>query len=94
MNKRREYRDDDGRSIADMSGVERPRLFTVPSRENAEKNADEEPAARPALENPASAMSKSDRRAFIWGAIGAGLLIALAFIVGLGLVILLITLLR
>ena len=75
-----------------MSGVERPHLFSVPRRKKAEKTEQPESDSRPAWEVPQ--LSKSDRRAFIRGALGASLLIALAFIVGLGLVILLFTLLR
>lgn len=93
MSKRREYDDDDGRQIADMSGVERPHLFTVPKRKAAETSDDAESPAKPEWENPASSMPKDDRRAFIRGALTASLLIALAFLAGLGLVILLITLL-
>ena len=94
MRKRRQYDDDDGRQIADMSGVERPNLFNVRTAPKTEKseNAEESPA-KPEWENPASSMPKDDRRAFIWGALSASLLIALAFLVGLGIVILLITLL-
>ena len=92
MSRNRPYDDDDGRSIADMSGVERPRLFSVPRRQKADKAEEPQPDSRPAWEN--ISMSKSDRRAFIRGALGASLLIALAFIVGVGLVILLFTLLR
>lgn len=93
MSKRREYDDDDGRQIADMSGVERPNLFTVRTAPKAEKTEDDEPAAKPEWENPASSMPKDDRRAFIRGALTASLLIALAFLAGIGIVILLITLL-
>lgn len=94
MSRRKEYPDDDGRSIADMSGVERPRLFSVPVRKKEQKDEEPDASAKPQWVNPASSMSKADRRAFIWGALGAALLIALAFIAGLGLVILLITLLK
>lgn len=81
---------DDGRRVADMSAVERPNLLGVRrGPEPTEDKAD----ARPARENPAASMPRSDRRAFIWGALSAALLIALAFLAGLGLVILLITLL-
>lgn len=94
MRKRREYDDDDGRQIADMSGVERPNLLTVRTPPKAEKADDaEQPSAKPEWENPAASMPKEDRRAFIWGALSASLLIGLAFLVGIGLVILLITLL-
>ena len=97
MSKRREYDDDDGRRIADMSGVERPNLLTVrtpPKQERADAEGEEVAPKKPVWENPAASMPKDDRKAFIWGALSAGLLIGLAFLAGLGLVILLITLLK
>ncbi len=85
--KRKNYDDDDGRTIADMSGVSRPQLFTA--------RRDKSEAARPAVpEEDAGdrpwedkSLSKQERWWFIFGALKAALLIALAFIAGLGLVI-------
>ena len=97
MSKRREYDDDDGRRVADMSSVERPNLLTVrrPAVEREAASGEEEAAPKkPAWENPAASMPKDDRRAFIWGALSAALLIGIAFLAGIGLVILLITLIK
>ena len=92
MSRHAVYDDDDGRSIADMSGVERPNLLGV--RRKSETREQGETPEKPAWADPAASMPNSERRAFIWGALSAALLIALVFIAGLGLVILLITLLR
>ena len=59
MSKRREYDDDDGRRVADMSSVERPNLLTVRrpavEREAAsgeEESAPKKPAAKDASGSP------------------------------------------
>ena len=79
---RKKYDDDDGRTIADMSDMERAPLF-VPrlkkERNGSEDRSSEEPKSdRPWEDNR---MSKSERRAFIFGTLGATLLIASIFIV-------------
>lgn len=84
---RRTYDDDDGRTIVDMSGVERPSMFGhLPSSEkkNPVFSAPEEKPERPWEEN---GYSKSERRAAVGGALSAALLIGLAYIVGLGLLV-------
>ena len=79
------YDDDDGRTIADMSDISRPNLYTVRTAWNLKRqNTDEKITADPNLDQQ---LSPSERRMFILGALKAALLIALAFIVGLGLVI-------
>lgn len=82
--KRKTYDDDDGRTIADMSGVSRPNLFSA--------NLPEGDVRDPAPEEPDHpwedhSLSRQERSWFIFGALKAALLIALAFIVGLGLLI-------
>lgn len=94
MSKRREYDDDDGRRIADMSGVDRMPLYGVGSRRTSKQKEEDPSASQPAPEKAQPMMPKSDRRAFVWGALSAALLIGLAFIVGLGLVVLLFVLLK
>ena len=86
MRKKKIYDDDDGRTIADMSGVGVPSPIFGGIRENPQQEE---------TENPSQSfdMTRQERGAFILGAIGAGLLIALAFILGLGLAILLMILL-
>lgn len=90
--KKRVYDDDDGRTVADMSGVERPNLlgFHLPpswkesSPPPPDSGRDERPWEKTEL-------TPAERRSVIWGAIGAGALIALTFILCAAAVILLIT---
>lgn len=65
--------EDDGRTIADMSGVEHPSLFGHLPRKKRKEN---EPNDSP--EQPT--MTKEQNRAYIGGALLAGLLIAGVFI--------------
>lgn len=90
--KKRVYDDDDGRTVADMSGVERPNLFGFrmpPSLQEARSGRAQEapPSDRPW---ESTELSPAERRAVIWGAMGAGALIALTFILAAAAVILLI----
>ncbi len=80
---RKKYDDDDGRTIVDMSGVERPSMFghMAPPKENPVFSKPEEKPERPWED---SGYSRSERRAAVFGALKAGLLVALAYIVGLG----------
>lgn len=91
--KKRQYDDDDGRTIADMSGVGRPNPLFLPraplGRKKEEPEQPQQPqegAERPWEDAP---ISREERRMYILGALKAALLIALAFIAGLGLVIVL-----
>lgn len=88
MGKKRVYDDDDGRTIADMSGVERQPMFLprLPRRDSPGPTRQEGPAEeeRPWEE---TGLSPEERRWYILGALKAAMLIALAFIVGLGLVV-------
>lgn len=72
--------EDDGRVIADMSGIERPSLRR-PRRERDLKE--------PGPEGPESEFSPEDRKLYVFAALRAALLIGLAFIAGLGAVVLL-----
>lgn len=93
MAARREWDDDDGRIIADMSGIERPRLF-VPRTGGRESSAEQkfdslqrEPKEQTVKERfweNESEFTPQERRMYALGALKAALLIALAFIVGLG----------
>ena len=88
--KDRVYEDDDGRTIADMSDLSRPgmlggfRKAAHPASPQREEPQREEPwrEAEPI-------MTPEERRWYVLGAMKAGLLIGLAYIVGLGLVVLL-----
>lgn len=86
------YDDDDGRTIADMSGLQRrPPLFLPRFRQRY----------RPAPPQPQDSgeehgrpptpldLSPEERRWYILGTLSAALLVALVFIGGLGLIVLL-----
>ena len=76
------YEDDDGRTIVDMSGVERPSMFGhLPKRENPVFSKPKEKPERPWED---SGYNRSERRSAVLGALSASLLIGLAYIVGLG----------
>lgn len=75
--KHRPAEEDDGRTVADMSGIERPSL-RLPRRER-----DVSPE-----EGPEKDFSPEDRRLYVFAALRAALLIGLVFIAGLGAVIL------
>lgn len=86
--KPKKYEDDDGRVIADMSGVSRPNLMhlggptskpTPPVQPMPEQTKEDRPWE-------STEMSREDRRAYLWAALKAGLLIGLVYLVGLGLV--------
>ncbi len=81
--KPREYEDDDGRSIADMSGVERPNLIMprLPGDRGPVRPEQQEPPTQPGF-------SKEEQRMAVLGALKAALLVALPFILGLGLLVL------
>ncbi len=67
---------DDGRTIADMSGLERPSLRKKEDRDIP-------------ISGDAPQMDKEDRRMYLFGAMGAALTIALIFIGAAAIVILL-----
>ena len=78
---------DDGRTIAPMDGVFRPNPFLGHSMSPRKP---EEPAApAPKTGHDVPEFSREERSAAVWGALKAALLIGAVFIVGLGLIILL-----
>ena len=83
------YDDDDGHTIADMSGIQRSPLFLprLPKRDRSTPPAQPEPERDRPWET--SELSPEERRWYILGALKASMLIALAFIGGLGLIVLL-----
>lgn len=83
MSKKNNYNDDDGRTIADMSGVGRDNLFFPRKHEKKVKEDDSANAGAP----KAAEMSKKERRMYVLSAIKASLLIWLVFVVIFGLVI-------
>ena len=95
MARRRVYDDDDGRTIADMSGLERPRLIVPRHWDNIHKSnippapepEEEEESPRP-WEPSTDELSPEDRRVYILAAMGSGLLIGGIFILAAVLLIL------
>lgn len=85
------YEDDDGRTIADMSGVSPPNLwgihFPSASTDGNESPREEEPD-RPW--DTSGQLSRQERRMYILGALGAALLLCVIFGVCFAAVILII----
>ena len=88
MKKRREYEDDDGYTVADMSGISRPPIF-IPRREKPQGQEKKENFLFEKSEEP---FTREERRIYAFAALKASLLIASAFILGLGVVILVLVL--
>ena len=86
--KRKEW-EDDGRTVADMSGLDRPTLFGHKEGTSRKKQQESEPSDGDYV----PPLSRGDRWAFLLGTMKASLLIALACLGGLGLCIWLLTLL-
>lgn len=81
--KPKKYEDDDGRVIADMSGLFRP------GRPDSRESRPPEPMEQEREERPweDTGMSREDRRAYIWAAMKAALSMAAIYIVAFGLLI-------
>ena len=77
----RRYADDDGRTVADMSALERQRLRLRPRQEQENASAGQ-----------GRQLDRAERRAMVRGALSAGLLVAGAMAAGFALLILLIQL--
>jgi hypothetical protein len=87
------YQDDDGRTIADMSGVSRPRMLIPGGPGQAKSRTPEPEQEQPHRPWEEQGLTRQERRWYMLGALKAALLIALAFIVGLGVVILILLML-
>lgn len=87
---RRTYDDDDGRTIADMSGFEARTPFGFRRSAGKEERTGKPEQNGGTRNGTDCGISREDRRGYVWGALSAALLIGLAFIAGLGLVIALI----
>ncbi len=74
--------EDDGRTIADMSGIGRPALWAVRRR-----SGKTEPKVAPDAGSEALDLTRKERLFYALGALKAALLIGAAFMAGLGLVI-------
>lgn len=94
VRKKRHYEDDDGRTVADMSGIGRQPLFrpsgSQPRRGEGWPAEERGQGPREGEQEP---LTREQRRWYILGALKAALLIAGVFLVGLGLTILLMALL-
>ena len=85
--------DDDGRTVADMSGIEgRPSFLGSIMGFRGERSRRRGSDGSENIAGDGFEMTKEERRWYILGAMKAGLLIALAFAAGLGLIILLMVL--
>lgn len=78
------YEDDDGRTIADMSDLSRPSLL-LPRKSGRRKEMGGQEDASPSQTQ--QDWAPEDRRLYIFGALRAGLLIALIYFLGFGLLI-------
>ena len=83
------YDDDDGRTIADMSGLDFPGAFSFRGvrPKKPERGAEQSDLTDRPWEARKDQFSVSERRMAILGALKAALLIGSAYIVGLGLLI-------
>ncbi len=91
---KKKYDDDDGRSIADMSSVGQPNLFTFRNPNDRKEQVDapeEKQPERPWESKPE--MPKEDRRAYVLAAVLTAVGVGAVFFVGLGLIIWLLTVL-
>lgn len=90
MSRKKRVYDDDGRTIADMTGVSGPGLFTPrfgkDSQENRQPEQQPQRSHRPWED---TGFSRKERLMVVLGTLKATMLIALAYIVGFGLLILL-----
>ncbi len=87
-NNDRNQEQDDGRVIADMSAIERPRML-LPGRRKRSSETEDDAGKSNHQAAPSEEMSKEDRRAYLFGAMGAALVIGLIFLAAAGVAILL-----
>ncbi len=89
--KEKEVVEDDGRTVADMSGIEGHASFigSLAGLRGDRRKRREDADAVGVKEDKSVDMTRDEKRWFIGGALGAALLIALVFGLGLGLIILL-----
>ena len=89
MRDRRTQHEDDGRTIADMSALEGRNLFGLGGKGQPFKRENGRPSGEPRQSRPWEnhSLSCQERWAAVFGAWKAAILIALAYIIGLGLLI-------
>lgn len=83
----KKWDDDDGRVIADMSDLARPGVFSRKNTRTQEMPSDRESAVEKRPWETEDELSLKERTMYALGALKAALLIALVFIIGLGVVI-------
>lgn len=92
--RKKDYEDDDGRTIVPMDQIPtRPFLgmnWVPPQTQKNKKLAPEQ--ERKNTENDDVSMTSEERRMYVLGALKGVLLIALAYLAGMGLIVLLLTL--
>lgn len=71
----KKYDDDDGRTVADMSGIERPPMLLPHFKKKKEAPREVPEEIDGAAPKPEEQMSADERRGYIFGALGAALLI-------------------
>ena len=86
VRKRKEYEDDDGRVIADMSDISRPGLI-LPGHSDARSQQQPEEHQENLRPWEDTSMSREDRRAYIWASLKAALLIGIVYVAVFGLLI-------
>lgn len=84
---KRSYEEDDGRTIADMSGIESQPMFLPRSRKRRRDLVEPESSASERPWEESGKFSREERNAAVRGALKASFLIAGVYIVGLGLLI-------
>ena len=77
---RKQYPDDDGRTVADMSGIERQPLIIPRFKKRRSASTEEE-------NQPEIQLTKQERASYAFGALSASLLIAAVFVVVFAVVI-------
>ena len=82
---KKSYEDDDGRTIVDMSQVDRPAMLGFRRDLRPEQRPRERKESRPWEEE--APISHKERRMYALGALKAALLIGLAYLAGLALII-------
>ena len=80
MAKKRTYEDDDGRTIADMSGLE-PMPMLFPRIPKAKKESGEPEGSDDRPWDTSGELNREERNAAIGGALKAGLLIGFTFLI-------------
>ena len=88
MKRSRQFADDDGRVIADMSGIGRPSLMRGGAVSAGSPRARDADARGSAPKNQEDVPTAREMRRLIFGALGATMLVGVVFLIGAALFIL------